>query len=104
MADYIKREDAIMTAMDYDGSGNAQDASQDIAAALASIPAADVVDVVHCKKCIHRPCIVNKNDLYVYGPNYDDETCPCLCGDSFYSYIPDDNFYCAYGERRTEDG
>lgn len=42
MVDYIRREDAIMTAMNYEGSGNAQDASQDIAAELASIPAADV--------------------------------------------------------------
>ena len=40
--DYIKRDVAIMTAMNYEGSCNAQDASQDIAAELASIPAADV--------------------------------------------------------------
>lgn len=42
MAEYIKREDAIMAAMNYEGSGNAQDASQDIAAEIASIHAADV--------------------------------------------------------------
>ena len=50
-SDYIRREDAIMAAMDYNGCGNAQDASQDIAADLASIPAADVVEVVRCKDC-----------------------------------------------------
>ena len=43
---YIEREEAIMTAMNYDGNGNAQDASQDIAAALGCIPAADVRPVV----------------------------------------------------------
>ena len=52
--DYIKREDAIMTAMNYEGSGNAQDASQDIAAELASIPAADVRENMYSSWKIHR--------------------------------------------------
>lgn len=43
---YIDRTAAIMTAMDYDGNGNAQDASQDIASALSEIPTADVAPVV----------------------------------------------------------
>lgn len=51
MTEYIEREAAIMTAMDYDGDGNAQDASQDIASALGDIPAADVVPVVRCYDC-----------------------------------------------------
>jgi len=50
---YIDRTAAIMTAMDYDGNGNAQDASQDIASALSGIPAADVVEVVRCRECKH---------------------------------------------------
>lgn len=44
--EYIERKAAIMTAMNYDGNGNAQDASQDIAAALGCIPAADVRPVM----------------------------------------------------------
>lgn len=50
---YIDRTAAIMTAMNYDGNGTAQDASQDIAAALGCIPAADVAHVRHGKwvKC-----------------------------------------------------
>lgn len=44
---YIELEEAIAVAMDYDGDGNAQDASQDIASALGAIPAADVRPVVH---------------------------------------------------------
>ena len=35
MSDLIKREDAILAAMDYDGNGNGQDASMDIAGAIA---------------------------------------------------------------------
>lgn len=42
MDDYISREAAIMVAMDYDGQGNAQDASQDIASGLVELPAANV--------------------------------------------------------------
>ena len=46
---YIDRTAAIMTAMDYDGNGDAQDASQDIASALGCIPVADVAPVVHAR-------------------------------------------------------
>lgn len=42
MAEYIDKEAAIMMAMDYEGEGNAQDASMDIASAIGDIPAADV--------------------------------------------------------------
>ena len=51
--DYIRREDAIAVAMDYQGQGNAQAASQDIAAELSSILAADVRPVVLCENCIY---------------------------------------------------
>ena len=44
---YIDRTAAIMTAMNYDGNGNAQDASQDIASALGALPAAEVAPVRH---------------------------------------------------------
>ena len=49
MAEYIEREAAIMTAMNYDGNGNAQDASQDIASALSALPSADVRPVVRAR-------------------------------------------------------
>ena len=44
MNDYIGREAAILAAMEYDGDGNGQDASMDIAGAIGDIPAADVVE------------------------------------------------------------
>ena len=46
MDDFIRREDAIAVAMDYQGQGNAQDASQDIAAGLSSIQAATPADII----------------------------------------------------------
>ena len=48
MSDYISREAAILVAMDYDGNGNGQDASMDIAGAIGDIPAADVVERKAC--------------------------------------------------------
>lgn len=56
---------------------------------------------IRCKDCMHRPI---KKDGYIVppGPEYDDEKCPFLCDDPFYSRIPGDNFFCADGERREE--
>ena len=68
-----------------------------------------IVEVVRCKDCKHRPRRANKW-VNVYGPKVpssdyaqhmmiEDETCPFLCDDPFYSEIPPDDFFCAYGER-----
>ena len=61
----------------------------------------EVKDLILCKDCKHRPIKVDK---YVIGPRYDDgfrdETCPFLCDDVYYSRMPLDDFYCAYGEKK----
>lgn len=74
MDDYIKRDDAIMTAMNYEGTGNAQDASQDIAADLTSIPAADV-----------RPVVRGKWIQTTQPMGWEDEECAecSVCGEDF---------------------
>ena len=61
------------------------------------------IDIVRCAECKHRP-IKEDADGAVHGfnviaPNRD-ERCPCLVEDGWYSWLPDDNFYCGYGERR----
>ena len=56
---------------------------------------ADVVAVVRCKECKHRP----KYD----GPNrvvFPDEVCPCQCDDLYYNWMPSDDWFCADGERK----
>ena len=56
---------------------------------------ADVVPVVRCKECKHRP----KHD----GPNrliFPDEICPCQCDDWYYNWMPSDDWFCADGERK----
>ena len=87
MDGYIKRDVSIMTAMNYEGSGNAQDASQDIAAELASIPAADVRENVHSSWRIFRfndgttyaDCLNCKITQVFYGGKEPTNFCP-NCG------------------------
>ena len=49
----------------------------------------------------HRPYKDKEGD--VWAPSWDDMICPYLCEDSFYNWMPEDDFFCKRGERR-EDG
>lgn len=95
--EYIEREAAIMTAMDYEGDGNAQDASQDIASALGDIPAADVRPVVFCRDCQNSYEWAN-----VDGNNYR------YCGylRSRWNHdadrMVDDDDFCKWGRKKEE--
>lgn len=55
-------------------------------------------DIVKCKDCIHKPRLVVEGRVrpIVFFP---DENCPCACDDSWYDYVPDDDWFCANGER-----
>ena len=58
----------------------------------------DAVPVVRCKDCIHRP-IGDPHEHDVKPPKEEDYKCPCLCqDDSWYSWIPDDDWFCGNGE------
>lgn len=62
------------------------------------------INIVRCKECRHRP-IKEDADGENYGsnligPTEDDEICPCLVDDGWYSWMPEDNFFCGYGERK----
>ena len=65
------------------------------------------IDIVHCGECKHRP-IKDDPDGADYGfnivePTDGDDVCPCLVEDGWYSWMPEDNFYCGRGERRNND-
>lgn len=73
---------------------------------LSIIDSAPSTDIVFCKECKYRP-VKEDADGKNYGfnlikPNDGDERCPCLVEDGWYSWMPKDNFYCGYGERRGE--
>ena len=50
-------------------------------------------EVVMCKDCKHNP---KYTDEYMYGK------CIFCCEDDFYSGTPDDDWFCADGERKGE--
>ena len=65
--------------------------------------------VVRCKDCKHRPKEIpfttswGETQTYLEFPN--DSKCPCWNpSDDYYSWMPDDDWFCADGERRTDDG
>lgn len=60
----------------------------------------NIVEVVRCRDCKYRP--VGVNNRYVHAPEDNMDICPWLCEDCFYSEIPPDDFYCAYGERKDD--
>lgn len=70
------------------------------------IDSAPSIDIVFCKECKHRP-LKEDADGKNYGfnliePNDGDGRCPCLVSDGWYSWMPEDDFYCGYGERENE--
>lgn len=64
-------------------------------------PTVDAVEVVRCKDCIHKPTGSGINHDITFPEQ--DYRCPCRCEDYWYSWMPDDDWFCANGERR-EDG
>lgn len=69
---------------------------------IDSQPTADVVEVVECKDCKHRPTSI---DGAIQGFDVDfawDSLCPCQCDDGWYNWYPPDEWYCPRGERKTD--
>ena len=68
--------------------------------AILVAPTVDAVEVVRCKDCIHKPTGSGVNhDIEFPGQDY---RCPCRCEDYWYSWMPDDDWFCANGERRKD--
>ena len=59
--------------------------------------------IVRCKDCKHRP---KEPNWETYESGFDLEfpegsKCPCRCsGDDWYSWYPEDDWFCADGERK----
>ena len=76
-------------------------------------PTVEAVEVVRCKDCKHRPHIEKaitryRQEIEVCAPMVDgreDYSCMCLNPDNdYFSWMPDDNWFCADGERRKDEG
>lgn len=59
----------------------------------------NIVTVVRCKDCKHRP--IKPNDYENgFDLEFPDGKCPCQCDDGWYSWYPPDDWFCADGERK----
>ena len=105
MSDYIKREDAVAYPLSWEHYDKKNGNRHFIAGVesyreyIESIPSADVVEVVRCKDCKHRPIDTQEEGN---GFDYDfpeEYGCPGYCDDGYYSQRFKDDFYCACGER-----
>ena len=56
-------------------------------------------ELVRCKDCKHRP-IMPKDHTDGFDLEFPDNKCPCQCDDGWYSWYPEDNWFCANGERK----
>ena len=62
---------------------------------LKEQPTVDAVPVVRCKECKYRPYWDEETSSAMFPIQ---GRCPCECDDDFYSWVPDDNWFCADGE------
>lgn len=65
-------------------------------------------ELIVCKDCKHRPIPIdekNPRGFNLIAPNGEtDYRCPCINGDDgYYSWMPDDDFFCANGERSFDN-
>lgn len=56
-------------------------------------------ELIRCKDCKHKPIIPDTIHHFADIVFPDDE-CPCKCDDPYYNWIPNDDFFCANGERK----
>lgn len=69
--------------------------------AVGNLSGADVVEVVRCKDCIHRPFSTEPGETSGFAVEAPDCICPCYNpDDGYYSWVPDDAFFCADGKRK----
>ena len=59
--------------------------------------------IIYCKDCKHHP-IDNrtKEDSSNFNIEFPDGKCPCQCDDGWYSWYPEDDWFCGNGELREE--
>lgn len=110
MDDYISREAALACFHDWiDRYGHEHTADEMVEyQKIEELPAADVVEVVRCKDCIHAPLPGDCGGGNMEWPKidgiYEDCTCPHFCDDDWYSARPDPEGFCEKGERRADNG
>ena len=101
----LNDEAEIRRAYEYNPHVTSMELEETLVSVFDAIDEAPSIAIVFCKECKHRPIKEDANEanygFNVIAPN-EDERCPCLVEDGWYSWIPKDNFFCGYGEREGE--
>lgn len=84
----------------YGRSERGMKALQDAVMALKALPSAEQ-EVIRCKDCKHRP--FDGEDSQGFGVEFPGEMCPCQCGDGWYNWRPDNEWYCGNARRRENN-
>lgn len=61
-------------------------------------------EIVRCKDCKRRPYKIDNGELRGFAIAFPEDGCPCECEDSWYNWIPKDDWFCANGERKDDNG
>lgn len=94
MDEYIKREDAIDAVLDvYYNTPDINLSGERLEAAILKIPAADVVEVVRCRECVHWKPTGSKAGNSFSDMEY-------IGGCEFTKYCRRESDFCSYGERK----
>ena len=92
MKEYIEREAAIK-AIENDCSELVYYTKEDAIQCVKAIPAADVVEVVRCRECVHWKPIGSKAGNSFSDMEY-------IGGCEFTKYCRRESDFCSYGERK----
>ena len=58
-------------------------------------------EIVRCKDCKHRP--FDGEETRGFGVKFPDEKCPCQCDDGWYNWRPNNEWFCANVERKSDE-
>lgn len=62
-------------------------------------PYENMGELVRCKDCKHRPKIDGEYENG-FDLEFPTSKCPCQCDDGYYNWMPNNDWYCANGERK----
>lgn len=107
-ADVITRDEGIRLWAELAAMHGSDATSQDLEKAYwrgfeDAMQKRDVQPVVQCKDCVYRPYYEppdSKSASDLVFPDYRFNPCPCRVEDFWYSWMPDDDWFCAYGKRK----
>lgn len=97
--------DADVLKSDLDSADNAGTIAGYVYKVIADVidnaPTVKAVEVVKCKNCAHRPILqeIQRNIYHVVAP---DDICPFGRVEDYIQIMPEDDFYCANGERMMD--